>query len=95
ALAPVAPLGPLTAWLEMDDAAFRARFRGSAMSRARRAGLARNAALVLANRGDRDAVDALRHALNDSETSVRTAARWALERIERDAEAARTPDRLL
>ena len=43
----------------MDDAAFRARFRGSAMSRAKRAGLARNAALLLGNRGDRAAAPAL------------------------------------
>ncbi|MGH7279012.1 MAG: tRNA epoxyqueuosine(34) reductase QueG, partial [Candidatus Rokuibacteriota bacterium] len=33
---------------ELDDEGFRARFRGSAMARAKRAGLARNAARLLA-----------------------------------------------
>jgi len=81
ALAPSAPLPSLEALLEMDEAAFRARFRGSAMSRARRAGLARNAALVLGNRGDRAAVPALRRALDDPDPGVRSAAAWALARL--------------
>jgi epoxyqueuosine reductase QueG len=34
----------------MSDEEFRAHFRGSPLKRARRAGLARNAAIVLANR---------------------------------------------
>jgi len=81
ALAPSGPLPSLEALLEMDEAAFRARFRGSAMSRARRAGLARNAALVLGNRGDRAAEPALRRALDDPDASVRSAAAWALARL--------------
>jgi epoxyqueuosine reductase len=82
ALAPAAPLPSLTALLEMDDAAFRARFRGSAMSRARRAGLARNAALMLGHRADRAAVPALRRALHDPDAGVRRAAQWALARLD-------------
>jgi epoxyqueuosine reductase len=82
ALAPSAPLPSLTALLEMDEAAFRARFRGSAMSRAKRAGLARNAALLLGNSGDRAAVPALRRALDDPNAGVRAAAAWALARLE-------------
>jgi epoxyqueuosine reductase len=81
ALAPAAPLPSLDALLEMNEAAFRARFRGSAMSRARRAGLARNAALLLGNRGDRAAVPALRRALDDPDPGVRSAAAWALARL--------------
>jgi epoxyqueuosine reductase len=81
ALAPSAPLPPLEALLEMDEAAFRARFRGSAMSRARRAGLARNAALLLGNRGDRAAEPALRRALDDPDPGVRSAAAWALAHL--------------
>jgi epoxyqueuosine reductase len=81
ALAPDAPLPSLLALLEMDDASFRARFRGSAMSRARRAGLARNAALILGNRGDRAAEPALRRALLDADEGVRNAAAWALAQI--------------
>jgi epoxyqueuosine reductase len=82
ALAPAAPLPSLQDLLAMDDAAFRARFRGSAMTRARRAGLARNAALLLGNRGDRAAVPALRRALADADAGVRRAAAWALARLE-------------
>ncbi len=81
ALAPTAPLPSLTALLEMDDAAFRARFRGSAMSRAKRAGLARNAALMLGHAGDRAAAPALRRALEDPDAGVRRAAAWALTRL--------------
>jgi epoxyqueuosine reductase len=81
ALAPSAPLPSLAALLEMDETAFRARFRGSAMSRARRAGLARNAALLLGNRGDRAAEPALRRALADPDPGVRSAAAWALARL--------------
>ena len=50
ALAPLEPPGPLEELMAMTDEAFRERFRGSALKRARRAGLARNAAIVLGNR---------------------------------------------
>ena len=82
ALAPSAPLLSLEMLLAMDEEAFRARFRGSAMSRAKRAGLARNAALLLGNRGDRAAVPALKRALSDPDEGVRRAAAWALSRCE-------------
>jgi epoxyqueuosine reductase len=51
------------------------------MSRARRAGLARNAALLLGNRGETAAAPALRRALDDPDEGVRRAAAWALERL--------------
>jgi epoxyqueuosine reductase len=82
ALAPAAPLPALETVLAMDETAFRARFRGSAMSRARRAGLARNAALLLGHRGDRAAVPALERALADADEGVRRAAAWALARLD-------------
>ena len=82
ALAPTAPLPDLVALLSLDETAFRARFRGSAMSRAKRAGLARNAALLLGNRKDAAAAPALRRALEDPDEGVRRAAAWALERLE-------------
>ncbi|HEU4369427.1 MAG TPA: tRNA epoxyqueuosine(34) reductase QueG [Methylomirabilota bacterium] len=81
ALAPASPLPSLGRLLEMDDEAFRARFHGSALRRARRAGLARNAALLLGNRGDRAAAPALRRALTDPDDGVRRAAAWALVRL--------------
>jgi epoxyqueuosine reductase len=81
AFAPGAPLESPAALLALTPAAFRARFRGSAMTRAKRAGLLRNAALVLGNRRDPAAVPALTRALDDAEATVREAAAWALERI--------------
>jgi len=82
ALRPAAALGALGALLDLDDGGFRRRFGGSAMSRAKRAGLARNAALVLGNRRERPAAPALGRALGDPDPGVRAAAGWALRRIE-------------
>jgi len=75
ALDPVELLG-----LSADD--FRRRFRGTALARTKRAGLLRNAALVLGNVGDAAALPALRRALDDPEPLVRDAAVWAIGRIE-------------
>ena len=44
------PAAAPEALVAMTDAEFRERFRGSPLKRARRAGLARNAAIVLGNR---------------------------------------------
>jgi epoxyqueuosine reductase len=82
ALAPTQPLPSLPTLLTLDEVAFRVRFRGSAMSRAKRAGLARNAALMLGHRGDRAAAPALRRALDDPDEGVRRAAAWALARLD-------------
>jgi epoxyqueuosine reductase len=65
--------------LSADD--FRRRFQGTALTRAKRAGLLRNAAVVLGNRGDASALPALHRALADPEPVVREAAQWAVERI--------------
>ena len=67
--------------LSLDDAAFRTQFRGTPLSRPRRAGLARNAAIVLGNRRDSEAIPALGIALRDPEPEVRCAAAWALGQI--------------
>ena len=82
ALAPSAPMPPLEEVLAMDEAGFRARFGGSAIARAKRAGLARNAAIALGNRGDAGATAALARAGEDPEPSVQDAARWALARLQ-------------
>lgn len=82
ALAPGRPLGAVEGLLGLGAEDFRRRFRTSAMWRARRAGLLRNAAIVLGNRRDRGAVPALRRARSDEEAVVRDAATWALERID-------------
>ena len=74
-------LGALESLLELDPPTFRARFRGSALTRTKRAGLLRNAAIVLANRGERRAVGALTRALGDDDPVVRSAAAWALAKL--------------
>ena len=83
ALAPSAAPPTAEEVLELDDAAFGERFRGSPLKRARRSGLARNAALVLAGRSDPGALSALRHACADSDPTVAETARWALARAPR------------
>ncbi len=67
--------------LSLDDTRFRARFQHSPLARPGRAGLLRNAAIVLGNSGDRGAVGPLVHALDDAEPLIRGAAAWALGRL--------------
>jgi epoxyqueuosine reductase len=69
--------------LQMDDPAFRAVFKDTAVSRARRRGLVRNACVAAGNSGDRSLVPALRALReHDAETLVREHAAWALARLE-------------
>jgi epoxyqueuosine reductase len=68
--------------LNLDDEAFRERFRGTSLRRTKRRGLLRNAAVALANAGDRNAVPALARALaQETEPLVRAHAAWALCRL--------------
>ncbi len=67
--------------LGLTEEQFRQRFRDTPLTRAKRRGLLRNAALVLGNRADPAALPALRRALDDPDALVRDAARWALDRI--------------
>ena len=71
----------LPALLKLDADGFRRRFRTSAVSRAKRSGLARNVALALGNRAHPSDVPALRDALSDGDPVVREHAAWALDRI--------------
>ena len=68
--------------LAMSEETYREQFKGSAMTRAKRRGLARNAAVVLGNVGDERDVPALLAARNDSDSIVREHAEWALARID-------------
>jgi epoxyqueuosine reductase len=69
--------------LALTDAEWRARFGGSAMTRAKRRGLARNAAVVLGNRRDPRTIPALEAAAaSDPEPLVREHAAWALAQFE-------------
>ncbi|WP_350213674.1 tRNA epoxyqueuosine(34) reductase QueG [Botrimarina sp.] len=71
-------LAPL---FELDDAAFRARFRHTPLWRAKRRGLLRNAAFVLGATGAPHAERPLGMGLRDTEPLVRSACAWALGRI--------------
>jgi epoxyqueuosine reductase len=70
----------LTELLALDDEAFRERFRGAPIKRAKRRGLARNAAIALGNAGaGREALQNAAQA--DPDPLVREAAEWALRRV--------------
>ena len=71
----------LIAWLDRDPAAFTRSLKGTALARAKRSGLLRNAALVLGSRQVAEAVPALARRLDDADATVRQAAARALERI--------------
>jgi epoxyqueuosine reductase len=75
-----APL--LTELVAMDDAAFLERFAGTAVMRAKREGLARNACIALGNTGGKGAREALTRALEDASEVVREHAAWALRQLE-------------
>jgi len=74
---PTPSLAPI---LELDEEAFRRRFKGSPLRRAKRRGLLRSAAIALGNRPAAASFDALAATLADEEPVVRGAAAWALGR---------------
>jgi epoxyqueuosine reductase len=67
--------------LRLSEGEFRARFRGSPVTRAKRRGLLRNVAVALGNLRDLRALPALEAALHDAEPLIRGHAAWALGRI--------------
>ncbi|MGD9636097.1 MAG: tRNA epoxyqueuosine(34) reductase QueG [Pirellulales bacterium] len=83
AFAPLSENNPidLIRLFEIDDEAFRARFRHTPLWRPKRRGILRNAAVVLGNRPAPAAVPALIRGLNDVEPLVRGAAAWSLGRF--------------
>jgi epoxyqueuosine reductase len=90
ALRPLPGMNPveLEGFFALSEAAFRARLRGTPVWRAKRAGLLRNAAIVLGNRPHEAAIPGLVRGLNDAEPMVRGACAWALGRY--PVEPART-----
>lgn len=64
--------------LELTPERYEAEFTGTAMRRATRNGLRRNAATVLGNRRDESALPALAVALGDEDAAVRSHAAWAI-----------------
>ncbi|MHC4401880.1 MAG: tRNA epoxyqueuosine(34) reductase QueG [Planctomycetota bacterium] len=71
---------PLARLFALDEPAFRERFRHTPLWRPRRRGLLANAAIVLGNCPDPEALPGLLRGLHDEETPVRAACAWALGR---------------
>ena len=78
---------PSLHWLlRMSEEEFRSVYRGTAVLRTKRAGLARNAAIALGNMGDQDDLPVLIEALRSHELPlVRSHAAWAIGRIGGDS----------
>jgi epoxyqueuosine reductase len=70
---------------DLDDEAFRRRFRATPLWRAKRRGILRNAAIILGNQKCREAIPCLTRGLADNELLVCEACRWALAQIARTA----------
>ena len=73
----------LIEWLTRSDSEWKVRLKGTALARAKRAGLLRNAALVLGTNRSTEAIAPLAARLDDGseDASVRASAAWALGRI--------------
>jgi len=69
--------------LALDDAGFRARFRGTPIERTKRRGLLRNVCVALGNTAGPEARPALARAAADPEPLVAEHAAWALAEIDR------------
>lgn len=67
--------------LQMDRAAFDARFKDTAITRAKRRGLVRNACVAAGNWRSPEALPILRRLLDDDEPLIREHAGWAIDRI--------------
>jgi epoxyqueuosine reductase len=78
--------------LELDDDALRQRLRGSALKRAKLAGLRRNALIAAGNRGEPSWLPLVERYAEASDPGVATAARWASARL-RGPRAGAGPDR--
>lgn len=68
--------------LALDGAAFKRRFAGTPILRAKRRGLRRNVCVALANIGGATALPALQRAASDAEPLIAEHARWAIDQIE-------------
>ncbi len=77
---------PLSDLAALDDAAFRALFRGSPVKRAGRDRFVRNVMIAIGNSGDAALAETAKARLADSSPLVRGAAAWALSRLVPHAE---------
>ncbi len=73
--------------LTTNEDAFKDRFGPTALSRAKRTGLLRNAALVLGNQGCQEVLTALKNlAENETDPIIQVACEWAVQEIESQAQ---------
>lgn len=71
-------VNPALAWLaEISEAEFREKFRGSAIKRAKRAGLRRNALLAIGNSRRQELLSVVQRAADDPDPTIAEAAHWA------------------
>ena len=75
--------------LSLDEAAFRARFAGTPILRAKRRGLLRNVCVALGNVGNSKALPALMRAAGDAEPLIAEHALWAMDQIKMRGEEKR------
>ena len=75
-------VNPALEWLaEISEEEFREKFRGSAVRRAKRSGLRRNAAIAMGNSGDQRFAPVLEKLKADEDPVVAESAEWAHRRI--------------
>jgi epoxyqueuosine reductase len=75
-------VNPALEWLaETSAEEFRARFRGSPVSRAKRTGLRRNAVIAMANSGERRFLPVLEKLRWDEDSVVAESAKWAVREL--------------
>ncbi len=74
---------PLATLAALDDAGFRARFAGSPIKRTGRDRFVRNVAYAIGNSGRADLLPIAQDLVEDSDSVVADAARWAVERLRR------------
>jgi epoxyqueuosine reductase len=79
---------PLSELLKLDDASFRARFRGTPIKRTGRDRFLRNVLIAAGNSGDETLVPQVEARLSDASPLVRAMAVWALSRLAPDWAAA-------
>ena len=81
-------VNPALEWLAgMSDEEFRRKFRGSAVRRAKRSGLRRNAVTAMGNSGDERFGPLLERLKTDEDSVVAESAEWAAERLSGVAQA--------
>lgn len=81
-------VNPALAWLaSLDATGFREAFKGSPLERTRRKRLHRNVAIAMGNSGDAGFLPQLEQWIGGDDEVLAEAARWAMDRIQKTAEA--------